>query len=113
MCEAPELYTTNPKKPYTMQCDASSYGVGAYLSQRDKKGNLHHISFANYKFTKAQQNWSTIQHEAYALIWSLKKFECYVCGAEIEWITDHNPLIYLQMSALQSAKLQSEKALVL
>lgn len=40
------------------------------------------------------------------MVWLIKKFKCYVLGAEIELITDHNPLIYLQyLSAPQSAKL--------
>ncbi|GBM10122.1 Retrovirus-related Pol polyprotein from transposon opus [Araneus ventricosus] len=106
LCEAPTLYTPDPKKSYVIQCDASSYGVGACLSQRDDKGNLYPISFASQKFNKVQQNWATIEREAYAVVWSIKKFENYVFGANIEIITDHNPLTFLQKSAPQSAKLQ-------
>ncbi|GBN49959.1 Retrovirus-related Pol polyprotein from transposon opus [Araneus ventricosus] len=89
-----------------MQCDASSYGVGACLSQRDDEGNLYPVSFASQKFNKVQQNWATIEREAYAVVWSIKKFENYVFGANIEIITVHNPLIFLQKCAPQSAKLQ-------
>ncbi|GBN03453.1 Retrovirus-related Pol polyprotein from transposon opus [Araneus ventricosus] len=104
--EAPTLYTPDPKKSCVIQCDASSYGVGACLSQRDDKGNLYPISFASQKFNKVHQNWATIGREAYAVVWSIKKFENYVFGANIEIITDHNPLTFLQKSAPQSAKLK-------
>nr|XP_042908182.1 uncharacterized protein LOC122271326 [Parasteatoda tepidariorum] len=106
LSEAPSLYTPDPKKPYVIQCDASSYGVGACLSQRDDNGQLCPISFASQKLNKVQQNWATIEREAYAVVWSIKKFENYVFGANIDIITDHNPLIFLQKSAPQSAKLQ-------
>ena len=106
LCKAPTLYTPRIEKPFTIQCDASSYGVGACLSQRDDEGKLRPISFASQKFTTAQQNWSTIEREAYAVVWAIKKFENYVFGTKIEVITDHNPLTYLQKTAPQSAKLQ-------
>jgi hypothetical protein len=106
LCEAPKLYTPDPSKPYTIQCDASSYGVGACLSQRNDEGNLHPISFVSQKLSNAQRNWSTIEREAYAVVWALKKFECWVFGSTIELITDHNPLLYVQNSAPNSAKLQ-------
>ncbi|GFS69833.1 retrovirus-related Pol polyprotein from transposon opus [Trichonephila clavipes] len=56
--------------------------------------------------SKTQQSWSTIEREAFAIVWSLKKFEVWVFGIEIEFHTDHNPLPYLTISAPQSARLQ-------
>lgn len=47
LCEAPKLYAPDPKTPYTIQCDASSYVVGTCLSQRDEKENLHPNSFTS------------------------------------------------------------------
>ena len=76
------------------------------MSQRDDEGKLRPISFASQKFTTAQQNWSTLEREAYTVVWTMKIFENYVFGIKIEVITDHNSLTYLQKTALQSAKLQ-------
>ena len=54
LCKAPILYIPRIEKPFTIHCDASSYGVGACLSQRDDEGKLRPISFASQKFTTAQ-----------------------------------------------------------
>ncbi|GFY14595.1 retrovirus-related Pol polyprotein from transposon 17.6 [Trichonephila clavipes] len=103
--EAPSLYSPVPDKPYTIHSDASQIGIAACLSQKcgDK---CYPIAYASQKLSKTQQSWSTIEREAFAIVWSLKKFEVGVFGTEIEFYTDHNPLPYLTKSAPQSARLQ-------
>ncbi|GFX63964.1 retrovirus-related Pol polyprotein from transposon 17.6 [Trichonephila clavipes] len=103
--EAPSLYSPVPDKPYTIHSDASQIGIAACLSQKcgDK---CYPIAYASQKLSKTQQSWSTIEREAFVIVWSLKKFEVWVFGTEIEFYTDHNPLPYLTKSAPQSARLQ-------
>ncbi|GFV72302.1 retrovirus-related Pol polyprotein from transposon opus [Trichonephila clavipes] len=105
LVEAPLLYFPVPDKPYTIHSDASQIGIAACLSQKcgDK---CYPIVYASQKLSKTQQSWSTIEREAFAIVWSLKKFEVWVFGTEIEFYTDHNPLPYLAKSAPQSARLQ-------
>ncbi|GFV48774.1 retrovirus-related Pol polyprotein from transposon opus [Trichonephila clavipes] len=105
LVEAPSLYSPVPDKPYTIHSDASKIGIAACLSQKcgDK---CYPIAYASQKLSKTQQSWSTIEREAFAIVWNLKKFEVWVFGTEIEFYTDHNPLPYLTKSAPQSAKLQ-------
>ncbi|GFU85382.1 retrovirus-related Pol polyprotein from transposon 17.6 [Trichonephila clavipes] len=105
LVEAPSLYSPVPDKPYTIHSDASQIGIAACLSQKcgDK---CYPIAYASQKLSKTQQSWSTIEREAFAIMWSLKKFEAWVFGTEIEFYTDHNPLPYLTKSAPQSARLQ-------
>ncbi|GFV96882.1 retrovirus-related Pol polyprotein from transposon 17.6 [Trichonephila clavipes] len=105
LVEAPSLYSPVPDKPYTIHSDASQIGIAACLSQKcgDK---CYPIAYASQKLSKTQQSWSTIEREAFAIVWSLKKFEVWVFGTEIEFYTDHNPLPYLTKSAPQSARLQ-------
>ncbi|GFX63706.1 retrovirus-related Pol polyprotein from transposon opus [Trichonephila clavipes] len=105
LVEAPSLYSPVPDKPYTIHSDASKIGIAACLSQKcgDK---CYPIAYASQKLSKTQQSWSTIEREAFAIVWSLKKFEVWVFGTEIEFYTDHNPLPYLTKSAPQSARLQ-------
>ncbi|GFT35338.1 polyprotein of retroviral origin, putative [Trichonephila clavipes] len=50
--------------------------------------------------------WSTIEREAYAIIWALKRFETLLCGAKIFLLTDHNPLVFLTSAAPQCPRLQ-------
>ncbi|GFV74824.1 retrovirus-related Pol polyprotein from transposon 17.6 [Trichonephila clavipes] len=94
LVEAPSLYSPVPDKPYTIHSDASQIGIAACLSQKcgDK---CYPIAYASQKLSKTQQSWSTIEREAFAIVWSLKKFEVWVFGTEIEFYTDHNPLPYL------------------
>ncbi|GFV58399.1 hypothetical protein TNCV_1657611 [Trichonephila clavipes] len=105
LVEAPSLYSPVPDKPYTIHSDASQIGIAACLSQKcgDK---CYPIAYASQKLSKTQQSWSTIEREAFAIVWSLKKFEVWVFGTEIEFYTDQNPLPYLTKSAPQSARLQ-------
>ncbi|CAL1288217.1 unnamed protein product [Larinioides sclopetarius] len=94
-----------PDRPFIVHSDASQIGVAACLSQRaDEK--CYPIAYASQKLTKSQQSWSTIEREAFAIVWCLKRFEVWVYGSEIEFYTDHNPLPFLTKSAPQSARLQ-------
>ncbi|GFW40219.1 retrovirus-related Pol polyprotein from transposon 412 [Trichonephila clavipes] len=70
--EAPSLYSPVPDKPYTIHSDASQIGIAACLSQKcgDK---CYPIAYASQKLSKTQQSWSTIEREAFAIVWSLKK----------------------------------------
>ncbi|GFW78970.1 retrovirus-related Pol polyprotein from transposon opus [Trichonephila clavipes] len=101
----PSLYSPVPDKPYTIHSDASQIGIAACLSQKCD-GKCYPIAYASQKLSKTQQSWSTIEREAFAIVWSLKKVEVWVFGTEIEFYTDHNPLPYLTKSAPQSARLQ-------
>ncbi|GFS56203.1 retrovirus-related Pol polyprotein from transposon 17.6, partial [Trichonephila clavipes] len=63
--------TPVPDKPYTIHSDASQIGIAACLSQKcgDK---CYPIAYASQKLSKTQQSWSTIEREAFAIVWSLK-----------------------------------------
>jgi hypothetical protein len=99
------LYSPSSDRPYVIRTDASDYAVGAVLSQNDNQMQEHPIAFASSKLSGPQLNWSTIEKEAYAIIFSLQKFDYLVFGREIHLFTDHNPLQYLAISAPKSAKL--------
>ena len=43
----------------------------------------------------AQQRWTTIEKEAYAIVWALTKLKEVIIGSKIHTFTDHNPLTYL------------------
>ncbi|GFW74102.1 hypothetical protein TNCV_4176481 [Trichonephila clavipes] len=72
LVEAPSLYSPVPDKPYTIHSDASQIGIAACLSQKcgDK---CYPIAYTSQKLSKTQQSWSTIEREAFAIVWSLKK----------------------------------------
>ncbi|XP_055936794.1 uncharacterized protein LOC129966395 [Argiope bruennichi] len=72
LLHAPTLHTPNMSKPFVIHCDASSIGIGSCLSQT-VDGNMCPIAYASQKLNKSQQSWSTIEREAFAIVWSLKK----------------------------------------
>ncbi|GFV57386.1 retrovirus-related Pol polyprotein from transposon 17.6 [Trichonephila clavipes] len=104
LVKAPSLYTPDLSKPYQLYTDASATAIGACLSQNDEKGKEPNCIFSK-KLTETQTRWATIEREAYAVIEALKRFDSWIFGAEIEVISDHNPLTYLTLTTPQSAKL--------
>ncbi|GFW15124.1 retrovirus-related Pol polyprotein from transposon opus [Trichonephila clavipes] len=105
LVKAPSLYTPNLSKPYQLYTDALATAIGACLFQNDEKGKENPIAFFSKKLTETQTRWATIERDAYAVIEALKRFDSWIFGAEIEVISDHNPLTYLTLTTPQSAKL--------
>ena len=104
LCEAVDLHCPCADKPFIVHTDASDFAVGACLSQT-VGGMYAPISFVSAKLTDVQQRWSTIEKEAYAIIFALKKFDYLVFGRQIYLFTDHNPLQYITACTPKSAKL--------
>ncbi|GFV76858.1 retrovirus-related Pol polyprotein from transposon 17.6 [Trichonephila clavipes] len=101
-----ELQVPHIEKPYYLHADASQTAVGCCLGQLDGEDNIHPIAFGSQKLNPSQQKWSTIEREAYAIIWALKRFETLLCGAKIFFLTDHNPLVFLTSATPQCPRLQ-------
>ena len=62
----------------------------------DQEGVEHPLAFASHKLSGPQCAWSTIEREAYAIIWALDKFRDLVFGSKITVVCDHNPLQYIR-----------------
>ena len=82
------------------------HAVGAVLAQKDVYGQEKVVFYLSCKLTNAQQKWSTIEKEAFAVIYALKKFDAYLHGASIIIKTDHKPLRSLFKSEIKNTKLQ-------
>jgi len=76
MATAPVLVTPDFKKPFTIQCDASTTVVGEVLFQTDDEGGEHPIAYMSAKLNKAQRNYSITELECYAAILSITKISC-------------------------------------
>jgi len=105
ICEAPVLASPRFGEPFTLYTDASQTAVGSCLAQSDEHGVEHPVAYGSQKLTPAQSSWSTIEREAYAVIWALGKYRCIIFGAPVTVFSDHNPLRFLTENSTKSAKL--------
>lgn len=89
--------------PITIQCDASSEGLGTVLLQ-----DGHPVSFASRTLTKSEKRYAQIEKELAAIVFSFEKFHYYVYGHQVLVQTDHKPLIPIFSKSLDnvSARLQ-------
>lgn len=71
---SPVLAAPDLSRPFKIEVDASSLGVGVVLVQEDDVGFNHPICYFSRKFNQHLCNYSTIEKEALALILSLQFF---------------------------------------
>ena len=88
--------------------DASNNCVGACLAT--DKGQP--ITFASKKLTEVESRWSTIDKEAYAVIFAIQKLRSFLLDKHFTVFSDHQPLKYLFQSSKVSAKVHRWRALV-
>ena len=105
LTETVKLHTVEYGKPFGLLVDASNFAVGCCCIQWAPDGVEKPIAFASAKLTATQKNWATIEKEAYAVIYALRKFRNFVFAAPIIVYSDHNPIIYINDCAPKSAKL--------
>ena len=76
--------------PFVLQTDASTFGLVAVLEQDGRV-----IAYASRTLTKCGQNYSVIQKEYLAIVYTLKQFRHYLLGRKFLLLTDHAPLQWL------------------
>ena len=105
VCSPPVLVAPRVGEPFVLYTDASVCAVGCCLAQKDEKGAEHPVAYGSQKLSATQSNWSTIEREAYAVIWALGKYRDIIFGCHITVYSDHDPLRYLTENLPKSAKL--------
>lgn len=91
-------------KPFVLQTDASCQGIGAILLQ-EEDGIKHPVACASKKLLPRERNYSTIEREALAIVWGVRKFENYLLGTHFYLETDHHPLQYLHQAKYQNSRI--------
>ena len=94
----PVLQLVKPDFPFILQTDASDEGLGAVLLQArsDNPAEVAPVRYASRRLRPAERNYSTVEKEALAAYWAIRKFEVYLYGRHFTLKTDHKPLLYLQ-----------------
>lgn len=95
LSSAPVLQQPDFSRPFYIQCDASTVGVGSVLFQIMSDGQEHPIAFHSKKLNAAQKNYSITELECYAAVLSVKHFRAYVELMQFTIITDHASLKWL------------------
>ena len=87
MVETPLLQYYDPNKELTIQCDASSIGIGTTLLQDEKS-----ICYACKTLSDTERRYAQIERECLAIILSLETFHQYCFGRKTIIHSDHKPL---------------------
>ena len=83
----------DPKLKLKLDCDASSYGVGAVISHVFDNGDEKPIAYASRTLGPSERNYAQIEREALSLVFGVKKFHDFLYGRKFTLVTDHKPLL--------------------
>ena len=108
--ECPMLHFPRTDLEIFLETDASDYGVGGYVYQKDHDGTQLPIACLSKKLAGAQLNWSVPEKEAYGIFFSLQKLEYLLRDVHFVMRTDHKNLTYINFG--QSAKIMRWKLFV-
>lgn len=75
----------------SLSTDASNYSTGAILSQND-----HPVNYAPRTLNQAERNYSTIEKELLAIVWTTKYFQLHLYGRKFTIYTDHKLAVFLK-----------------
>ena len=75
-----------------LYCDASVDDFGATLEQEQKDDSIRPIVSISRATLESERQWTPLDLEAGSIVWSLKRFRCYLWGATFHIFSDHKAL---------------------
>ena len=100
----PILRLPDHNLPFVVRTDASNRGIGCMLLQYHDN-TPHPIAYASRKLLDRETRYSTIEKECLAIIYGINKFKFYLLGCEFILEVDHRPLVYLNRTKGNNARL--------
>ena len=88
---SPILALFDPQLDTVVSADASSFGLGAVLLQRQPEGQMKPVAYISRSMTPTEQRYAQIEKEALALTWACERLIDLVFHIQ----TDHKPLVPL------------------
>ena len=99
LINSPVLAHYDVKAPKKVSADASSFGLGAVLLQKeetaDKNSTWKPVAYASRAMTSVEQRYAQIEKESLAVTWACEKFSHYLIGTNFVIETDHKLLVPL------------------
>src|SRR6202453_3584875 len=102
--KTPILKPIDPSQPETiwLVCNASASGIGAFYDQGPEWYKARPAGFMSKKFTPAQCNYCTWEHELIVILESLMKWEDKLLGRIFVIVMDHKALMFFKMKTYMS-----------
>lgn len=89
LSERPVLSSFRVGAETKLHTDASIYGFGAILLQKNSEDQtLHPVYYASGKTTPAEQKYPSYELEVLAIVRALKRFRTYLLGIKFKIVTD-------------------------
>ena len=80
----------DPKKDMTLTTDASEHSISGIISQEG-----HPIMYLSRRLTNIESNYSNIEKEALAIVWTISRARQFLIGKKILLRSDHRPLEFI------------------
>lgn len=106
-CTTPVLAYFDPQKSTTIQCDASSYALGAALLQEGRP-----IAYTSRSLNPSEKKWAQIEKETLAIVHACKKFHHYIFGSQVNVESDHKPLKAIFSKPLLAAPMRLQSMML-
>ena len=95
LTKAPVLALYDPNRKPKISADASSFGLGGVLLQKQVDESWRPVVFISRVLTPVECRYAQIEKEALALTWACERCSDYIVGKSIIAETDHKPLVPL------------------
>ena len=97
--QVPVLAFADFHKPFLLETDASSDGLGAVLSQKQEDGKYHPVGYANRSLKGSESKYHSSKLEFLVLKWAVvNQFREYLQYKPFHVKMDNNSLIYVMTS---------------
>ncbi len=83
------------KLEFHVHTNASNFALGAMLNHNPNKTIDRPVYYVNILMNNTKKNYTTIEKEALAMIYVVKKFKHYLLGNNFTFFVDHQALLYL------------------
>ncbi|CAB3997437.1 Hypothetical predicted protein, partial [Paramuricea clavata] len=95
LISVPILALYDPNKETKINADASSYGIGGVVLQKQENNEWKPVSYISRALTDTESRYSQIEKECLAFTWACERSSDYILGKSFSGETDHKPLVPL------------------